>query len=157
MGNDFLENIGENELKKSKTINQKNININSLINEQLVCPFCKKIFCSTTTIQEFNIHIKHCGLTSTLLNKACELYPPSQDYELNKKIFINNKKYITISNNKIKNNISLDDKILKLKSEIKNKKISWEEGACQLNLTRNNLLKESNKKYKFKKRIKNKF
>jgi hypothetical protein len=41
MGNDFLENIGENELKKSKTINQKNININSLINEQLVCPFCK--------------------------------------------------------------------------------------------------------------------
>ena len=143
MGNDFLENIGENELKKSKTINQKNININSLINEQLVCPFCKKIFCSTTTIQEFNIHIKHCGLTSTLLNKACELYPPSQDYELNKKIFINNKKYITISNNKIKNNISLDDKILELKSEIKNKKISWEEGACQLNLTRNNLLKES--------------
>ena len=65
MGNDFLENIGENELKKSKTINQKNININSLINEQLVCPFCKKIFCSTT----FNIHIKHCGLASTLLNK----------------------------------------------------------------------------------------
>ena len=32
---------------------------------------------------------------------------------------------------------------MKLKSEINNKKISWEEGYCQLNLTRNNLLKES--------------
>jgi hypothetical protein len=38
---------------------------------------------------------------------------------------------------------TLEEKILKLKSEINNKKISWEEGYCQLNLTRNNLLKES--------------
>ena len=44
--------------------------------------------------------------------------------------------------NKLKQK-TLEEKILKLKSEINNKKISWEEGYCQLNLTRNNLLKES--------------
>ena len=141
MGNDFFENLVDIEKKKLKN-NQKN-DINSLINEQLECPFCKKLFVSTTTIQEFNIHIKHCGLTSPLISKACELYPPSQDYELNSKIYINGKKYIPITKSKFSIQETLEDKITKLKSEIKSKKISWEEGFCQLNLTRNNLLKES--------------
>ena len=141
MGNDFFENLVDIEKKKSKN-NQKN-DINSLINEQLECPFCKKLFISTTTIQEFNIHIKNCGLTSPLISKACELYPPSQDYELNSKIYINSKKYIPITKSKFSIQETLEDKITKLKSEIKSKKISWEEGFCQLNLTRNNLLKES--------------
>ena len=141
MGNDFFENLVDIEKKKSKN-NQKN-DINSLINEQLECPFCKKLFVNTTTIQEFNIHIKNCGLTSPLISKACELYPPSQDYELNSKIYINSKKYIPITKSKFSIQETLEDKITKLKSEIKTKKISWEEGFCQLNLTRNNLLKES--------------
>ena len=141
MGNDFIENLVDIEKKKSKN-NQKN-DINSLINEQLECPFCKKLFVNTTTIQEFNIHIKNCGLTSPLISKACELYPPSQDYELNSKIYINSKKYIPITKSKFSIQETLEDKIIKLKSEIKSKKISWEEGFCQLNLTRNNLLKES--------------
>ena len=141
MGNDFLEDLVDIEKKKLKN-NQKN-DINSLINEQLECPFCKKLFVSTTTIQEFNIHIKNCGLTSPLISKACELYPPSQDYELNSKIYINSKKYIPITKSKFSIQETLEDKITKLKSEIKSKKISWEEGFCQLNLTRNNLLKES--------------
>ena len=141
MGNDFFENLVDIEKKKSKN-NQKN-DINSLINEQLECPFCKKLFVSTTTIQEFNVHIKNCGLTSPLISKACELYPPSQDYELNSKIYINSKKYIPITKSKFSIQETLEDKITKLKSEIKSKKISWEEGFCQLNLTRNNLLKES--------------
>ena len=141
MGNDFLENLVDIEKKKLKN-NQKN-DINSLINEKLECPFCKKLFVSTTTIQEFNIHIKNCGLTSPLISKACELYPPSQDYELNSKIYINSKKYIPITKSKFSIQETLEDKITKLKSEIKIKKISWEEGFCQLNLTRNNLLKES--------------
>ena len=141
MGNDFFENLVDIEKKKLKN-NQKN-DVNSLINEQLECPFCKKLFISTTTIQEFNIHIKHCGLTSPLISKACELYPPSQDYELNSKIYINSKKYIPITKSKFFIQETLEDKIIKLKSEIKSKKISWEEGFCQLNLTRNNLLKES--------------
>ena len=141
MGNDFFENLVDIEKKKLKN-NQKN-DVNSLINEQLECPFCKKLFISTTTIQEFNIHIKNCGLTSPLISKACELYPPSQDYELNSKIYINSKKYIPITNSKFFIQETLEDKITKLKSEIKSKKISWEEGFCQLNLTRNNLLKES--------------
>ena len=141
MGNDFFENLVDIEKKKLKN-NQKN-DVNSLINEQLECPFCKKLFISTTTIQEFNIHIKNCGLTSPLISKACELYPPSQDYELNSKIYINSKKYIPITKSKFFIQETLEDKITKLKSEIKSKKISWEEGFCQLNLTRNNLLKES--------------
>ena len=141
MGNDFFENLVDIEKKKTKN-NQKN-DINSLINEQLECPFCKKLFVNTTTIQEFNIHIKNCGLTSPLISKACELYPPSQDYELNSKIYINSKKYIPITKSKFSIQETLEDKIIKLKSEIKSKKISWEEGFCQLNLTRNNLLKES--------------
>ena len=141
MGNDFFENLVDIEKKKLKN-NQKN-DINSLINEQLECPFCKKLFVNTTTIQEFNIHIKNCGLTSPLISKACELYPPSQDYELNSKIYINSKKYIPITKSKFSIQETLEDKITKLKSEIKSKKISWEEGFCQLNLTRNNLLKES--------------
>ena len=141
MGNDFFENLVDIEKKKSKN-NQKN-DINSLINEKLECPFCKNLFVSTTTIQEFNVHIKNCGLTSPLISKACELYPPSQDYELNSKIYINSKKYIPITKSKFSIQETLEDKITKLKSEIKSKKISWEEGFCQLNLTRNNLLKES--------------
>ena len=137
MGNDFLNELGEKEIKR------KNININSILHEQLKCPFCKKIFSSITTIQEFNIHIKHCGLTSTQIEKAVELYPPSQDYVLNNKIFINSKKYIPLIKSNVSLHQNLEEKINKLKAEIKNKKISWEEGSCQLNLTRNNLLKES--------------
>ena len=139
MGNDFLENLAEGEIKKKRN----NININSLINEQLKCPFCHKIFVTTTTIQEFNIHIKNCGLTSTQISKACELFPPSQDYELNSKIFFNSKKYIPIIPRGKSKTKTFDEKISKLKAEISTKKISWEEGCCQLNLTRNNLLKDS--------------
>ena len=140
MGNDFLENLAD---KEERIFQKKNNNINSLINEQLKCPFCNKIFISTTTIQEFNIHIKNCGLTSTQIEKACELFPPSLDIELNAKIFINSKKYIILNNLLPLKQKSFEEKISKLKSEIKGKKISWEEGCCQLNLTRNNLLKDS--------------
>jgi len=131
MGNDFLDDI----------INDGHID--PLINEQLKCPFCNKLFKSSTTVPVFNKHIRLCGLTSTLINKACELYPPSLDYELNSKIFINSKKYIPLIKSENSIQKTLEEKILKLKSEINNKKISWEEGYCQLNLTRNNLLKES--------------
>ena len=142
MGNDLLLNLSESEIIKEKP--KKKINLNSVLNEQVKCPFCKKLFSSITTIQEFNIHIKHCGLISTQISRAVELYPPSQDYVLNNKIFENSTKYIPMVNSKksLKQK-TLDEKILKLKEEINSKKISWEEGCCQLNLTRNNLLKES--------------
>jgi hypothetical protein len=141
MGNDLIANLSDSEIIKERP--KKIVNINSVINEQLKCPFCKKLFSSITTIQEFNIHIKHCGLTSTQISKAVELFPPSQDYVLNNKIFENSKKYVPILNSKKNLNQTLDEKIIKLKEEINSKKISWEEGCCQLNLTRNNLLKES--------------
>ena len=141
MGNDLIANLKDNDIIKERP--KKTVNINSVLNEQLKCPFCKKLFSSITTIQEFNIHIKHCGLTSTQISKAVELFPPSQDYVLNNKIFLNSTKYVPISNSKKNLKQTLDEKIIKLKEEINSKKISWEEGCCQLNLTRNNLLKES--------------
>ena len=147
MGNDFLDDI----------LKDESIKIDSLLNEQLKCPFCNKLFNSSTSIPVFNSHIRHCGLTSSLINKACEIYPPSLDYELNTKIFINSKKYIPLIKNENAIQKTLEEKILKLKSEINNKKISWEEGFCQLDLTRNNLLKESMeqiKKINLKKELK---
>ena len=98
MGNDLIANLSDSEIIKERP--KKIVNINSVINEQLKCPFCKKLFSSITTIQEFNIHIKHCGLTSTQISKAVELFPPSQDYVLNNKIFENSKKYVPILNSK---------------------------------------------------------
>ncbi|MBP3278305.1 MAG: hypothetical protein J6M44_05050, partial [Butyrivibrio sp.] len=58
MGNDFLDDI----------INDGHID--PLINEQLKCPFCNKLFKSSTTVQVFNKHIRLCGLTSTLIYES---------------------------------------------------------------------------------------
>ena len=55
----------------------------------------------------------------------------------------NSKKYIPIISRGKSKTKTFDEKISKLKAEISTKKISWEEGCCQLNLTRNNLLKDS--------------
>jgi len=142
MGNDLLNGLSEMEIINPLKEPKEEININSLLNEQVKCPFCNKIFISTKTIKEFNIHIKHCGLTLQI-EKACELIPPSLDYELNNKIYFNSKKYIPLMKNNNIINKTLDEKISKLKTEINSKKIPWEEGCYQLNLTRNNLLKES--------------
>ena len=75
------------------------------------------------------------------VNKACELFPASQDYEFNKLIYENSKKYSLIYKNKTID--SFDKKIEKLKNAIKAVKISWQEGFCELALNRNKLLIES--------------
>ena len=108
--------------------------------EQISCPFCKKLFNSSTTINALNYHIKLCGVKFIQINKECEIFPPSQDYELNELIYQNSKKYIALNIDKTQ---TMEQKIEKLKAEIKKVKISWEEGSDTLNLNRNNMLSES--------------
>ena len=136
MGNDFPI-----KLKKENNINKKEIISKNSIIEQISCPFCKKEFKSSTSIKELNIHIKRCGVKFIQVNKACELFPPSQDYELNDLIYENSEKYEVI--NKDKSIDVFDKKIEKLKNVIYSVKISWQDGFCQLDLNRNNLLNES--------------
>ena len=136
MGNDFPI-----KLKKENKTNKKEINPKNSIIEQISCPFCKKEFNCTTSIKEFNIHIKRCGVKFIQVNKACELFPTSLDYELNKLIYENSEKYEVINKDKSKDNF--DMKIENLKKAINSVKISWQDGFCQLDLNRNNLLNES--------------
>ena len=139
MGNDSINKKIEKENEKKKVKNELNPK-NSLI-EQVSCPFCKRIFKSSTTIKAFNFHIKHCGILHTKINKECEMFVPSQDYELNILIYENSEKYNIIY--KDKNLETFEQKIEELKKAINSVKIPWEDGFCQLDLNRNNLLIES--------------
>ena len=139
MGNDSIIKKIEKENEKKKVKNELNPK-NSLI-EQVSCPFCKRIFKSSTTIKAFNFHIKHCGILHTKINKECEMFVPSLDYELNILIYENSEKYNIIY--KDKNLETFEQKIEELKKAINSVKIPWEDGFCQLDLNRNNLLIES--------------
>jgi len=132
--------MGNEQTHKPKT-KSKNKNSKNTIIEQITCPFCKKLFNSSTTINALNYHIKLCGVKFIQINKECEIFPPSQDLELNELIYQNTKKYIALNIDKTKE--TLEQKIEKLKAEIKKVKISWEEGSDTLNLNRNNMLSES--------------
>ena len=128
MGNDIDSSRKKKDDKKPKNkINPKNS-----LAEQLSCPFCKREFKCTSTIKEFNNHTKRCGAIFIQNNKECELFPPSQDYELNKLIYENRQKYELIYKNK--NNETFEKKIEILKNAINPLKISWQDGFCQLNL-----------------------
>ena len=128
--------------KKSKNKTKKNeINSKNSLIENISCPFCKRLFNAYTSIKEFNFHIKRCGIKFIKINKECELFPPSQDYEFNNKIYENSKKYIII--NKNKNIDTFEQKREKLKKAINEIKISWEEGCDNLYLSRTDLLNES--------------
>lgn len=113
---------------------------NSLF-EKFSCPFCKKEFSADTSINQLNKHIKKCGINYVKINKECEIYSPSFDYQVNDSIFENSRNYIILKKDKSK--YTFDDKLAKLKNAIKAVKISWEEGCCTLNLTRSDFLNES--------------
>ena len=141
MGDDFPIKI-----IKDKQTNKEVIHPKNSIVEQMSCPFCKKIFKSSSTIKEFNFHVKRCGVSFIQINKECELFPPSQDYELNNLIYLNSEKYNINYDNKTQD--TFEQKIEKLKNYIKSVKIPWENGFCQIDLNRNDLLKESMKQIK---------
>ena len=131
--------MGNEQTHKSKTKSKNKISKNTIF-EQITCPFCKKLFNSSTTINALNYHIKLCGVKFIQINKECEIFPPSQDYELNELIYQNSKKYIPLNVDKTQ---TLEQKIEKLKADINKVKISWEEGSDTLDLNRNNMLSES--------------
>jgi hypothetical protein len=81
-----------------------------------------------------------CGIAKIKIKKACDLYPPSQDQELNDLIFKNQKKYTSVIKLVDKDKKNFDDKIKDLKSYIslkKNKTLTY-----TLSINRENLLNE---------------
>ena len=114
---------------------------NNKINEILSCPFCSREFNELYSFKNFNIHLKQCGLEYSRINKPCEIYAKKDDKSLNELIYKFSKNYIIAKNYK-KYNI-FKTKVDELKRSINYRKISWQEGCCQLNLHRNELLSES--------------
>ena len=129
-----------NELKKIK----KNKKTQEKIIDKVHCSFCNSSFPGDDpTI--FNNHIKVCNLAKIKIKKACDLYPPSQDYELNKLIFKNQKRYYQNLKKIAENNQkSFDVKIAEFKEYIKTKKNS--RTTYCLSVNRENLLDEVVKK-----------
>ena len=112
--------MGNEQPHKSKTKTKtKNKNSKNLIIEQITCPFCKKLFNSSTTINALNYHIKLCGVKFIQINKECEIFPPSQDYELNELIYQNSKKYIALNIDKTQ---TMEQKTKNRKIKSRNKK-----------------------------------
>ena len=127
-----------NELKKKKK-NKKGNGKDKLI-DKVHCPFCNSSF-SGSDPSLFNNHIKICNLAKIKIKKACDLYPPSQDFELNKLIFKNqNKYYQNLKNIDENNQKSFDKKIAEFKTYIKKKK--KDKAKYYLSINRENLLDE---------------
>jgi hypothetical protein len=109
------------------------------------CPLCNKTFDSNNTIQQLNDHLIICGKNYMSENPECEIYSPGDDPTLNKLIFKYSKQYI-ISSILQKSKIDLNTKIEELKKSINSRKISWQDGFCQIEVNRNNVLNSSMEK-----------
>ena len=117
------------------------------IRGKTICPLCNKVFDSTNTIQQLNDHLMVCGKNFMLENQECEIYLPTEDISLNTLIFKNSREYIISPLDiKQKSQIDINKKIEDLKKSINSRKISWQDGFCQLEVNRNNLLNDSIKK-----------
>ena len=114
---------------------------NNKISDILSCPVCSREFNESTSFKDFNIHLKQCGLEYFKTNKPCEIYSIKDDKYLNESIYKFSKNYTIVKN--YKKNINFKIKVNELKRSISYRKISWQEGCCQLNLHRNELLSES--------------
>ena len=105
------------------------------IRGKTVCPLCKKVFDSTKTIQQLNDHLVICGKNFMQENQECEIYSPKDDPTLNKLIYKHAKEYnISPLNFKQKSAIDLNKKIEDLKISINSRKISWQDGCCNLEI-----------------------
>ena len=122
-------------LKKAKKMKEKQLKLT-----QIFCPFCNTGFNSDNPFI-FNTHIRSCGIAKIKVKKACDLFPPGQDIDLNQAIFKNIKDYNkNIIKSDEKEKISFDQKISDLKTYIntkKNKSLTY----C-LSINRENLLNE---------------
>ena len=117
------------------------------IKGKTICPLCHKVFDSSKTIQQLNDHLIVCGKNYMRENQVCEIYTPHEDPDLIKLINKYNKEY-TISPLTIKQkaDIQLNTKIEELKKCIQSRKISWQDGCCNLEVNRNDLLTDSMQK-----------
>ena len=109
------------------------------------CPLCFKTFDSNNTIKQLNDHLVICGKNFMSENPECEIYSPADDPILNNLIFKYSKEY-KISSIKQKSAIDLNTKIEELKKSINSRKISWQDGFCQIEVHRNNILNSSMEK-----------
>ena len=151
MGNKHSRNNKRNSMQRYNT--DTNIKSNKSksnkkqIKGKMTCPLCNKVFDSSKTIQQLNDHLITCGKNYMLENKECEMFSPKEDETLNNLIYKHSKDYIisplTI---KQKAQIDLNKKIEDLKKSINSRKISWQDGFCQLEVNRNDLLNDSIKK-----------
>ena len=127
---------GEESLKsKIKRVFKKS----NKISENVHCPFCNASFPSDDP-SIFNNHTRMCGIAKIKIKKACDLYPPSHDIQLNALIFKNQQKYNNAIKLVDKGKKNFDDKIKDLKSFIsakKNKTLTY-----TLSINRENLLNE---------------
>ena len=125
---------------------QKKIRPTSHLKEEITCPICGKGFLMNSTFNEFNSHLKQCGFDTFSTELPGDVYGSKIHSEISSDFLSNRtQKYLsTKSQPKTnKNSMSFEDKISKLKNIIASRKISWTEGCCQLNLTRQNFLFQS--------------
>ena len=122
---------------------KNNLKINSKIKEQIICPFCSKIFNKNYNYIQLNNHLQECGNTYLENKQNSELYSPRDDINLNQLIFEEIENYNNNIHFNQEKNVNFDTKIEYLHSEILKRKISWEEGCCQITLNRENFLEES--------------
>ena len=135
--------MGQSPSKKGKK--KKRIILSDTIEEDIKCPFCSIIIKSNYNYNQLNEHLQECGNKYYDLNsiEKCDLYLQNEDQSLNQLILSEIDIYRNNSRINKKQDIDFNEKIGELHSEINKKKISWEEGAEQLNINRNHILKES--------------
>jgi hypothetical protein len=135
--------MGQISLKKLQK-KRKDI-LEGSIEENIICPFCSTIINSTSNYDQLNNHLQECGNKYYDSNYKInhEIYSVKEDQNLNKLIL----NEINIYKNNIrkndKENMDFNIKIDELHKEIRKYKISWEEGAEQININRINIIKES--------------
>ena len=117
------------------------------IGDYVICPLCHNSFPSETSFKNFNHHLQTCGKEFLAINATSDIYLPNEDTIMNNELFerifqYKKKKKINIKN---KQNELFEMKLFKFKEEIKKKKISWENGYCQIDINRKNYVVESMK------------
>ena len=140
MGNKFLK------FNNSSSSNEESNSYNE-IGDGVVCPLCHNAFPKETSFKNFNHHLRTCGKEFLAINATSDIYLPNEDNTMNNELFerifqYKKKKKINIKN---KQNELFETKLFKFKEEIKKKKISWENGFCQIDINRKNYVVESMK------------
>ena len=135
--------MGQSSAKKS--MKKKMEILKEAIEENIICPFCSTIIKSNSNYDQLNNHLQECGNKYYELNsnENCLIYSIEEDKKLNKLILKEINLYRSNIRINKKENIDFNVKIEELHKEINKYKISWEEGAEQININRNHIIKES--------------